>query len=618
MCGIFGSVGVADKNLLKKMAGSLWHRGPDSEGMFFEDGVGLGVRRLSIIDLKTGDQPIFNEDKTIVIVFNGEIYNFRELRNDLEKKGHRFYTLTDTEVIVHLYEEHKEDCVNFLNGMFAFAIWDKAQKKLFIARDRLGVKPLYYAVRNGELIFSSELKALLEDGSISREIDLEALDCYLRFLYIPAPLTIFKGVYKLLAGHNLIWEKGRIETERYWEVKSTPKRCLCEGDFVEQTRDLFKEAVRLRLISDVPLGVFLSGGIDSSAIVAMMRQIGCPQIKTFSIGYDKEYNSYNELDDSRLVADHFKTDHQEFIVRPEIIKLLPKIAWHLDEPFGDSSAILTYLISHEAKKFVTVALSGIGGDEIFGGYPRYIGAGLSLYYQRLPFLLRKALSHIHTKDSRGRIERFVRNGALSMEDRYINWISVFKDETLNSLYSGFVKEGLRNKVCDIHKGYLNQGSSLDYLDRIFYLDVNTYLVDDLLFMGDRMSMANSLELRVPFCDHRLVEFAASIPNDLKIRRYCLKSLFKKSLKGILPERILNKKKQGFMVPIGEWFKKPLKDYIREVLSEENIRKRGYFDPAYIHRMLNDHFNGRRLYTHQIWSLLMLELWSREFIDKHGR
>lgn len=448
-------------------------------------------------------------------------------------------------------------------------------------------------------------------------LDIEALDYYLRFLYIPAPLTIFKGIYKLLPGHILIWQDGNTKIRRYWELKLERKNILPQNIYVERIKDILRESVSSRLVSDVPLGVFLSGGIDSSAIVAIMRQIGCSEIKTFSIGYDKEYSSYNELEYSRFIADYFETNHQEFIVKPEIIKLLPKIVWHLDEPFGDSSAILTYLISYEARKYVAVALSGIGGDEVFGGYPRYIGARLSLYYQNLPYFLRKRLSYIQGKDSRGRIKRFLRDGMLPMEQRYVSWLSIFTDDMLENLYTDFVKTELNENRIDIYKDYFKQVNSEDYLDRIFYLDVNTYLVDDLLFMADRMSMANSLELRVPFCDHRLVEFSASIPCLLKIRGFKLKSLFKDSLRGILPEKILAKKKQGFMVPIGEWFKSQLKDYIREILSEENIKKRGFFVPSFVSKMLNDHFQGKGIYTNQIWALLVFELWYKEYFEKNN-
>lgn len=615
MCGICGFSGKQDDALLGRMCDKLTHRGPDSKGKYISQDINLGIRRLKVIDLDTGDQPIYNEDKSIIVIFNGEIYNFKELRRDLEKKGHYFYTNTDTEVIAHLYEEHKDGCLDFLRGMFAFALWDKSRKRLFLARDRVGEKPLYYTLNNGRLLFASELKALLEDKSISFQINLEALDYYLRFLYVPAPLTIFKGVYKLLPAHILSWQESRLETERYWELKPQPANNFSEGDYIEKIRDSLKEAVGLRLVSDVPLGVFLSGGIDSSIIVAMMRRLSGSEIDTFSIGFEKEYGAYNELEYSRLIADHFGTDHQEFIVNPEIVKLLPKIVWHLDEPFGDSSAVLTYLISHQARKYATVALSGIGGDELFGGYPRYIAAEMSLYYQRLPYFLRRGFSRLGTKNSRGRLTRFLRDGILPQEERYINWLSVFTDEQKKKLYSDYLKAELREKRAPLHSEYFNRAASADYLERIFYLDVNTYLADDLLFMADRMSMANYLELRAPFCDHKLMEFSYSIPSHLKIKGHKLKGLLKKSLTGILPAKILAKRKQGFMVPIGEWFRDYLKDYTRQVLSEENIRKRGYFNPAFVEQMLSEHFTGRKVYTHHIWALLVLELWMRRFLDE---
>lgn len=620
MCGICGIYGLNNKELLLSMLNTLRHRGPDSSGVFAETDIGLGISRLKIIDLKTGDQPIYNENGKIVIVYNGEIYNYKQLRQEMVSKGHKFNTVTDTEVIVHLYEEYGLDCVNYLRGMFAFSIWDKEKKRLFLARDRLGKKPLYYFYNGKEFLFASELKALLKHKNISKEINIDALNYYLTFLYIPCPLSIFKDIHKLPAAHILTLENGILQIKRYWKLNFSSQES--SGEFnspeavIERVKDLLEEAVKLRLASDVPLGVFLSGGIDSSALVAMMRRVTKSEIRTFSVGFDAKYAFYNELKFAGIVAEHFGTKHEEFIVKPDIIKLLPKVAWHLDEPFGDSSAILNYLISYEARKYVTVALSGIGADEMFGGYPRYIGAGLSLYYQKLPYFLRQKLSCMSTKNSRGRLRRFLRGGILPMEQRYLDWLSVFTGPMKLELYTDSVKAALNDKSAGIHKSYFNQAGTTDYLDRIFYLDINTYLSDDLLFMADRMSMANSLEIRSPFCDHKLAEFCATVPYGLKIKGFKLKSLLKESFKGILPEQILKKRKQGFMLPIGDWLKDQLKSYTQEVLSENAIKKRGYFNPIFINKILKEHFEADKVHTHNIWALLMLELWFSEYIDKN--
>lgn len=624
MCGICGIRGALDKNILTNMVNTLIYRGPDSEGFYIDENerIGLGIRRLRIIDLKTGDQPIHNENNTIWIVFNGEIYNFKELRENLVKKGHIFYTQTDTEVIIHLYEEYKDDCVEHLRGMFAFAIWDKSEKRLLLARDRIGIKPLYYSFVDNRLVFASEIKSLLQDSSIPRQINFTALDKYLTFLYIPAPLTIFEGINKLFPGHTLSLKDGKIEIKKYWQLDFCSRKDS-EGGYIERIKENLKEVVKLHMISDVPLGALLSGGLDSSTIVGLMSQITNYPIETFSIGFEDRFSSYNELEYSRAVAKLFRTKHHEFILKPNISKTLPQIVNFLDEPFADSSAILNFLICQEARQFVTVALSGIGGDEIFAGYPRYLGAMASRYYDFLPFIVRASLKGAakfipesrKSGNATSRIKRFLEVGTLPFEERYIQWISYFNPEMKNALYTNYFKGLLKDsKSSSIHKKYLNEIETKDSLNKISYLDIHTYLPDDLLIMADRMSMANSLELRVPFCDHKLVELMASIPISDKLKGFKLKGLFKKTIKYMLPAKVLNKKKQGFMVPLADWLREDLKFYICDVLSAADIKKRGFFDSQYVQQLLNRHFNNQKVFTHQIWALFVLELWFNNNVD----
>ena len=623
MCGIAGFTGIHNRRLLKAMTDILVHRGPDDEGFYSDEHVSLGMRRLSIIDLEGGHQPIYNEDKSIWVILNGEIYNFKALREQLIKKGHRFYTKSDTEVVVHLYEDYGEDCVHHLRGMFAFALWDKNRQQLLLARDRLGIKPLYYMSCNGKLLFSSEIKSLLEFDGYRKEVDPQALLSFLTFLYIPSPQTIFKGIKKLEPGHLLIHRKGELTIRQYWDLAfpDTPKKT--EEDYCEEARQLLKESVKLHMVSDVPLGVFLSGGLDSSAIVALMTDFSSVPIKTFSIGYGQEAKSYNELEYAKLISKRFGTEHHEFIVKPDIVEILPKLVWHLDEPFADSSLIPTYLVSKAIRSHATVALTGIGGDEVFGGYPRYLGARWAGKYEILPAWIRRSLAHsigalpesTRSRNLAGWAKRFIKGGVLSERDRYISWISFYDHGRLGRLLTSNMKAQLKKAgLWNRHRDFYGQNNGSDTLDRAFYLDVKTYLADDLLMMGDKMSMATSLELRVPFCDHKLVEFAAGIPSEMKFRGSRLKSLFKKAMEGLLPKEILTRKKQGFMIPIAQWLQKDARPFTLDLLSETNIRKRGYFNPQYIHWMLEQHYTGRQNLTDQIFALMTLELWHRIYLD----
>ena len=637
MCGICGFIGNKDENLLKRMLGVLSHRGPDDEGIYFATGrrrgangkaVGLGHKRLSIIDLSpAAHQPMSNEDGSIWITYNGEIYNFRELSERLKVKGHRFKSKSDTEVIIHAYEEWGEDCVTRLRGMFAYAIWDEGKKRLFLVRDRVGIKPLYYSQFQDKFFFASEIKSILQYEGFERSIDCQALFYFLTFLYIPAPLTIFKNIKELPAGHMLIYENEKIEIRKYWDLtegKPDAKGNMSDVTYVKaQAYDLLKETVESHLISDVPLGVFLSGGMDSSTVVGLMSELSSRPVKTFSIGYGKEAESYNELEYARIVAKHFKTDHYEFILDPKIIEILPKIVWHLDEPLADSSAILTYLISKAAKRHVTVALTGIGGDEVFGGYPRYIGAMLAEYYARIPFQIKKKGSRwveylpesSKSRNIPGWIKRFIRSGTLPEDLRYISWISFLNPSKKEAIFTqDFLSELDSFDPLRLHQNYYNTLETKDELKKIFYLDTKTYLPDDLLMMGDKMGMANSLEIRVPFCDHEVVEFAFSIPTELKFKGFKLKALMKQAFSELLPPQIIHREKRGFMVPISQWFKKELKPFTLKLLSEENVRKRNILRYDYVKWVLDRHFSGKQNLSDQIWALLTLELWFRIFIE----
>ncbi len=569
--------------------------------------------------------PIHSEDENLRIAFNGEVYNFEELRKNLIKNGHRFYTRTDSEVIIHLYEEEKEACLRKLRGMFSLAIWDKKEERLFLARDRLGKKPLYYYHDGEKFIFASELKTILKYEKFSREIDPAAIDAYLTFLYIPRHLSVFKGIKKLPPASFLIFENGRINIEKYWSAGYPPMLKASEEDVCGMIEKKFEEVVRIRLRGDVLPGIFLSGGIDSSAIVAMMsRCVGGEKIKTFSIGYGPEASSYNELKYSRLVARHFKTEHREHVLTPRVEKLVYDVVSSLDEPFADSSAIPTYLISKMARQEVTAALSGTGGDELFAGYPRYLGARVSGYYGRLPVFLRRYIDRAfynlipettRSGDIGGRIKRFIRGGARSPFRRYMGWISFFDHEEKESLYTEEMKHRLIDAdpffpYCDFFKGI----KSGDFLEKVFYLDQETYLIDDALYLSDRMSMANSLELRLPFCDHELVELAAAIPPGLKLKKFRLKYILKKTLNGILPAEILTRRKQGFMVPLGIWFKKDLNSFVRELLNEKDIRQMNYFNFSFIRWMMDEHFRGRRNFTHKLWALIVFQLWHKIYME----
>ncbi len=630
MCGICGILNFSnkeriDKDLIQRMTSVLKHRGPDDEGFYLSNvqcpkskvNVGLGVRRLKVIDLETGHQPIHNEDRSIWIVFNGEIYNFGTLREELEKKGHRFYTKGDTEVILHLYEEYGKDCLQRLNGMFAFAIWDSREEKLFLARDRIGIKPFFYIEHKGSLIFASEIKSILENREISKEIDVQSLHSMMKLQYIPAPNTIFKEIKKLVPGHRLTCQKGKIAIEEYWDLDLTRKE-ESEAFYLEELPKLLEESIKLRLISDVPLGAFLSGGIDSSIIVGLLSKFSKKPVNTYSVGFEAG-DSFNELKYARLASQHFKTDHQELIMKPkDIEELLPKIVYHLDDPITDPAVIPTYLVSKLAKETVTVVLTGEGGDELFAGYRRYSLDRLAPYYGKLPSIIRKKMIPVLISKlfPKGRFQQGIE--ALNQPpgvQRHLNWVSKFSDETLENLYTKEVKKEIKEKgLTSIFRSYFESPQERDFLSRTLYCDVKTWLPDNLLVKVDRMSMATSLEARVPYLDHRIVELCTSMPIHLKLKGLTSKYILRKAFSNLIPEEILKRRKQGFTIPLAPWFRKELKDFTQEILSQDSIAKRDYFNYNYIKRILKEHLEERRDYSREIWSLLIFELWSERYLE----
>lgn len=620
MCGISGMV-YFDQNRpvlledLKRMCDAIVHRGPDDEGFFIDRNAGLGMRRLSVIDLATGRQPISNEDGRVWIVFNGEIFNYAVLRKELEGKGHKFSTNTDTETIVHAYEEYGEGCVEKLNGMFAFAIWDGRHRKLFIARDRLGVKPLYYFFNDRFLLFGSELKALLEYKEVPRDVDFEALDSFLTMEYIPAPLSIFKGIRKLPPGYTLILQDRKVEIQQYWDLRFN-RLTGREEDLGQALFDLLQDAVRIRLVSDVPLGAFLSGGIDSSTIVCMMSECMDRPVKTFSIGFDDP--SYNELKYARVVAKRFGTDHQELTLKPDVVHLVQDLVKYLDEPLADVSVFPTYLVSRLARQNVTVVLSGDGGDELFAGYEWYIADKIGRYYRRLPAAMRDrwipwAVDRIppsaKKKGFTNKLKRFVEGALLSDSLQHFRWSIFMMEEAKNQLYSEDLKravDGLDTSSRFTH--YLDAFREADPLWQQQYADIKTYLVDDILVKVDRMSMANSLEARTPFLDYRVVEFAASLPSHLKLNGFRSKYLLKRSMASRLPAEIIHRKKEGFSIPMKNWLRQELRPLMEEYLSESRIRKEGLFNAPYIKKLKEEHLKGTANHAHRLWSLMVFEIW----------
>jgi asparagine synthase (glutamine-hydrolysing) len=628
MCGIVGLVrndGKAiDEALLSRMCNAIRHRGPDEDGFYVNGSAGLAMRRLAIIDLKSGQQPIHNQDRSAWIVFNGEIYNYLELREKLEKLGHKFYTNSDTEAIVHAYDQYGVDCPKHLRGMFAFAIWNEHTQELFLARDRVGKKPLLYALVNGQLIFGSEFSALLLHPDISRDIQPEALDYYLSFMCIPAPLTAYCAIRKLEPGHWLRWRKGEIETQRYWQPDFTKKLDIGEEEAGERTVEILRDAVKVRLMSEVPLGAFLSGGIDSSAVVALMAQESSEPVKTFSIGFEEQ--DFSELHHARRIAEHVGTDHHEFIVRPDAVEVLPILVEHYGEPYADSSAVPTYYVAKETRKYVTVALNGDGGDESFAGYERYIAMGITEKYRKVPPVLRESIirravdlipvspaKRSKINSAKRLLEVVSRPGV----QRYMHWMSAFNERLKEPLYSDFFRQQTAEADATGVLGmWFKRANGIGLVDALLLTDQMTYLPNDLLVKVDIATMAVSLEARSPFLDHHVIEFAASLPQKLKLRGLTSKYLLKKVLRKLLPSENLNRRKMGFGVPIGHWFRGKMQPFLREVILSDKALRRGLFKPEAVKQLVELHVRRERDYSHQLWTLLMLELWFNRFIDSH--
>ena len=622
MCGIAGISyqhgGRVDAAELKRMCDVMQHRGPDDEGTHFAAQTGLGMRRLSIIDLASGHQPIHNEDRTVWVVLNGEIYNYRRLRQRLEAKGHRFYTQSDTETIVHLYEEYGEDCVLHLNGMFCFALWDEPRRKLFIARDRAGEKQVYYAMKGGKFVFGSEIKCLLQTDTVSRDMDPTALDAYFTYLYVPAPATLFRDVRELPPAHVLVFDRDGIRTRRYWELEFNLNRSGDVEYFSDAFRERFHEAVRERLVSDVPLGALLSGGIDSSAVVAAMSEYATGPVKTFSIGYGADSSYYDERRYARLVAEQFSTEHHEFVVQPKILEIIPQIVRAFDQPFADSSAIANYYVFAETRKHVTVVLSGLGGDEVAAGYERHLGIRLQKHYRDLPRWLReKVIERVVNRipDSRKgnrlveRVKRFVRTGALPSDDAYHRYVTAFEEDRRRALYSSTLGSAVHfekaRQTFDLH---FNREGITDVLNRALHTDIMMYLPGDLLTLTDRMSMVHSVEARAPFIDHTLMEFMATVPPEFKLRGVDKKHILKRAFKHVLPREILYRRKQGFTVPLTLWLRNELDPFIRATLSKERVERTGLFKWPVIEQLLDEHARRKENHHSRIWSLLMFMVW----------
>lgn len=627
MCGITGVAFAdprqpADQALLQRMCDVMRHRGPDDEGFFRGPGAGLGMRRLSIIDLAGGHQPISNEDGTLHVVLNGEIYNYQALRPGLEAKGHHFRTHSDTEVIVHLYEEHGDACVEALRGMFAFALWDAKRQRLLLARDRLGKKPLHYAVQDDRLLFASEMKSILADASVPRELDPFALDQFLTFEYVPGERTMFQAIRRLLPGHRLTWEQGRWRTEAYWQLPTTPEAERSAAAWCEALRDELREAVRLRLISDVPLGVLLSGGIDSATLVALMRQVTTGPIKTFSIGFEDQ--SYNELQYARLVAERFGTVHQEFTVRPDAVALIGRLVRHFDEPFGDVSAIPTFLVCEMARKHVTVVLGGDGGDELFGGYDAYLAQRAAVRYERVPAWMRglwePAIRGLRPAAQKkgvvNRVKRFIEAFEHPAGIGHVRWMAFLSPAEKARLYTPEFQAQLGGT-----SGYepmlaaAQRFAHLDPMARAMAMDLVTYLPDDILVKVDRMSMATSLEVRAPLLDHKVVELVARMPSSLKIRGWQTKWILREAMRGLVPDAVLTKPKQGFSLPVKNWLRQELQPMLRDTLSPARLKRHGLVNPAVVDEWVQEHAAGRINHAHRLWCLMMLELWHAEYLEQ---
>ena len=631
MCGIYGYLSTKeniDPAILRAMGDSLRHRGPDGEGeeiqQSIEWGLGLGHTRLSIIDLSSaGKQPMCNEDGTIWITYNGEIYNFRELRSELERNGHRFKSNSDTEVIIHLYEESGVRCLERLNGMFAFALWDRNEKTLFLARDRIGKKPLHYGLYDGGIVFGSEIKALLKHPKVAREIDLGSLNKYLSYEYVPAPGTIFKSIRKVRPGYFLLYKNGAMQTERYWDIPLSdhPIGYKTEDEYVEELREILERSVRSRLAADVPVGVFLSGGLDSSLVAAMAKR-GNAGIECFSIGFDE--SSFDERKYAAKVAQSLNLKQNlRIFSTSEMLANLEDIPRLLDEPLADASILPTYLLSKMTSEKLKVALSGDGGDELFAGYPTYQAHKLVTYFDSLPDSLKDAAKSLAlslpVSDTNisfdFKIKQFLRGAGVSSEIRFFRWMGGFIDGEKKDLLSDDLKAALRhhNGYEDIFS-YLSESGLTKDLERILYLSMKLYLQDDILVKVDRAAMANGLEVRCPLLDQEFVEFACRLPTYYKLKGLKTKYLLKKAARGILPDEIIDRRKKGFGIPIARWLRNELKDFMLNSLEETKIKRQGFFNYAYIKKLIDDHLEKKKDNRKALWSLLVFQMWHEKYLE----
>jgi len=625
MCGIAGVASESRESniseaLVRHMCNQIVHRGPDDEGIYVADGAGLGMRRLSIIDISGGHQPVFNEDRSAWIVYNGEVYNFPELRPELESRGHRFYTKTDTEVIIHLYEEMGADCVKKLRGMFGLAIYDKAKRKLILARDRFGKKPLHYALHKGNLYFASEIKSILAAVPELAEVNSQGLLEYLHYGYVPEPITAFTRIHKLPSGHLLEFEDGKIAIRQYWDLPEYNTHVpASEEECLEELEQRLFQATKIRLISDVPLGAFLSGGTDSSTIVGLMARASAGPVKTFSIGF--KHDDFNESDYARIVAQKFGTDHHEMILEPDVLETVQHLTSSLEEPFGDSSMLPTYYVSQMARQHVTVALSGDGGDEIFAGYDRYrIHAGRQIF-ENVPGWARRfyrdAVFPRLPKNMRGR--KLSYNVSLPWRERYVDGLSFLpafeRDTPLLSDDFRVILKGAENPANVLLRRFAASNAN-DPVSQTLYVDTKTYMVDDILTKVDRMSMLNSLEVRVPILDHVFVEWVTSLPPEWKLRGKQQKYILRKLAERIgVPREVLYRHKQGFSLPLVHWMRNELKELVM-ILLEPRTLERGYFDVAGVKKLMDDHLNRGATTTGRLWRLLMFELWHRNFLERY--
>jgi asparagine synthase (glutamine-hydrolysing) len=628
MCGIAGKIslkGPVDRLLIERMCTVIEHRGPDSRGVFVDRNVGLGVQRLAVIDLETGDQPIVNEDRSIVGVFNGEIYNYRELRAALMNAGHRFASQSDSEVLVHLYEEHGDDCVRLLRGMFAFAIWDIPRQRLLLARDRIGKKPLYFAFDGTCLWFASEAKAILQDPTVPREADYSAIDAFLHCQYVPHEYCAFAALSKLPPAHILALDGGRLEQKRYWKLSYADQVERPDAEICELIRAQLLEATRLRLRSDVPLGAFLSGGVDSSAVVAAMARQSSGRVKTFTIGFSSE--RLDERTHAREVAQLFDTDHHELVVEPNVIDVLPRLAWHYSEPFADQSAIPSFYLSELTRRAVTVALNGDGGDENFAGYRRYIGNDVARRLGIVPAIAARtaegALKRLGTgsaQDSkRARALRLLRALQLDPAGRYAMWIACLDAGERRALYTADFAEHVRPNAAEgmIRRLY-DTSDAPTLIERLLDVDTETYLPDQLLVKMDIASMAHSLEVRSPLLDHVFMEMAAKLPLSAKISAGAGKRLFKDAVRPWLPDHLLDRPKQGFTMPIADWLRNELRELPVTILLDARSRNRGLFKPEAVEHLIKDHRRGASDNSNKLWTLIQLELWFRTYLDEEPR